>query len=283
MKYIEEINDIIIKADHLLKTLFFKLSPLYREKFGPEQDVTVPLFTTLHSTSESILVLLLNQAIFDADVLLRTVMEGTIKYCCLMTGSQQERHEKYIEYKYKLTEIDMLLDHFKALETINILKKHSDNSVEPFKLSVLEENEVEQLQKLYPTKIRNDIKFRWSYQSLLRNLADNHLEYEAQLGSFSTYSLTSHFCHYDWTGVSSRQTQITGAPSEEIIVFDVGHAIRIVANLLSFEAFRVLEYMRGNNYNSMDVSKLSMETIDFINELIQEGNGIIESAIKEDI
>lgn len=282
MKYFEEISDFFIKADHLLKTMFFTLSPIYKDKFGSEQDVTVPLFTTLHSTSESILILLSNQAIFDADVLLRTVMEGTIKYCYLMTGSQKERHDKYIEYKYKLTEIDRLLDHFKALETINILMKHSDNSVEPFKLSVLAENEVEQLQKIYPAKIRNEIKSRWSYQSLLRNLADHHPEYEAQLGSFSTYSLTSHFCHFDWTGVSSRQAQIADAPCEESVVFDVGHAIRIVANLLSFETFRVTEYMRGNNYNSTDTVKLSMDTIDFINELIQKGNEIIKFAIEED-
>ena len=77
MEYIEEVGKYIIQADEYLKSLLFKISPLYRKEHGYNQDVTVPLFTTLHSTSESILILLLNQSIFDADVLLRTVMEGT--------------------------------------------------------------------------------------------------------------------------------------------------------------------------------------------------------------
>lgn len=281
MKYIDEIGSILIKSDRLLKSMYSTLTPIYKEQFGPGQDVTVPLFTTLHSTSESVLALLFNQVVFDADVLLRTVMEGTVKYCYLMIGSQNERYDKYIEYKYKTTEIDMLLDHFKALETINILERYSGNSIEPFKLSILSIDEVERLQKIYPAKVRNDIKRKWSYQSLMRNLADIHPEYEAQLGSFSTYSLTSHLSHFDWTGVSSRQAQISDAPYEENVIFDVGHAIRIIANLLSFEVFRVTEYLRGNNYSSVAATNLAMETIVFITELIQQGNGIIESAIKE--
>lgn len=64
-----------IKADEYLKKLIFTLSLLYKQEHGDCQDVTVPLFTTLHSTSESILILLLNNSILDADVLLRTVME----------------------------------------------------------------------------------------------------------------------------------------------------------------------------------------------------------------
>lgn len=80
MEYIEEVGKYIVQADDYLKSFLFKISPLYRKEHGGNQDVTVPLFTTLHSTSESILILLLNQSIFDADVLLRTVMEGLPDY-----------------------------------------------------------------------------------------------------------------------------------------------------------------------------------------------------------
>lgn len=283
MEYIKEINNIIAKTDSLIKNLFFSLSPIYKDQFGIDQDAAVFLFTTLHSTSESILILLLNQAIFDADVLLRTVMEGTAKYCYLMTGSKQERHDKYMEYKYKLTEIDKLLDHFKAIETIKILKKYSSNSTKPFELSVLTENEANQLKSLYPAKVRNEIKGRWSYQSLLRSLADTHPEYKAQLGSFSTYSLTSHFGHFDWTGVSMRESQIMSSSNEDDIIFDVAHAIRIASNLLSFYIFRVSEYMRGNNIGISRTAELSMETITYIDELINMENIIIESVADEDI
>ena len=185
--------------------------------------------------------------------------------------------KKYLEYKIKMTEIDLLVDHYKAVEAADILKKFSNNNIKPFEISILTKDEEERLKKLYPAKVRNEIKHRWSYQFLLRELANDNHEYEAQVGSVATYSLTSHFCHYDWSGVSSRQAQIANAhSSNESEIYDIGHAMRILANLLSFEVFRVAEYMRGNNYNSKEASYLSMEIIDFIEELIEKENNIID-------
>lgn len=154
MKYIEEVEKHIVKADNFLKSLIYMLAPLYKAGHGENQDVTVPLFTSLHSTSESILILLLHQSIFDADVLLRTVMEGTIKYCYLMTGTDDEKIEKYNEYKVKLTDIDKISDHKKAVEAIAILREFSKNSITPFECSVLSDKELIDLLKQYPKKER---------------------------------------------------------------------------------------------------------------------------------
>lgn len=145
MEYIEEVGKYIVQADEYLKSFFFKMSPLYRKEHGDNQDVTVPLFTTLHSTSESILILLLNQSIFDADVLLRTVMEGTIKYCYLMTGTDDEKKEKYIEYKIKLADIAKISDHKKAIEAVDILREFSENSTKPFECDILSDEKLSEL------------------------------------------------------------------------------------------------------------------------------------------
>lgn len=259
MEYIEEVGGNILKADEYLKSLFYKLSPLYKKEHGENQDVVVPLFTSLHSTSESILILLLNQAIFDADVLLRTVMEGTIKYCYLMTGTVDEKKDKYTEYKIKLTDIDKILDHNKAVEAVDILKEFSKNSTKPLELSVLSDKELSALSGKYPKKDRDALKRKWSYQALLRSLAHTNPEYEAQFGTLSTYSLTSHFCHYDWTGVSSRNAQIMDSVNPDAIVFDIMHCNRILSNVMSMELFRVGEYMRGNSFYSQEITALGQK------------------------
>ena len=80
MNYAETIHPLIVESDQLIKEIIFELAPLYKNEFPHGQDVTVPLFTVLHSTTESVLILLLNGAIYESDVLLRTIMEGTIKY-----------------------------------------------------------------------------------------------------------------------------------------------------------------------------------------------------------
>ena len=99
----------IIEVDKSIKTLFYCLAPLYKPEHSKEQRVTIPLFTSLHSTSESILILLQNQAVFDADILLRSIMEGTVKYCYLMIGNSDEKESKCDEYEHILCEIDRLM------------------------------------------------------------------------------------------------------------------------------------------------------------------------------
>lgn len=279
MKYIEEVEKHIVKADEYLKSLIYKIAPLYKKEHGENQDVTVPLFTSLHSTSESILILLLHQSIFDADVLLRTVMEGTIKYCYLMTGTDDEKKEKYTEYKVKLTDIDKLSDHKKAVKTIEILREFSKNSTKPFECSILSDKELVELSMQYPKKEREKLKQKWSYQSLLKNLAQTNQEYKAQLGTLSTYALTSHFGHYDWTGVSSRVAQMRESVNPDAIIYDILHANRILSNVLSMEMFRVMEYMRGNKYYSAEVSTLSMEVFEFINGMDKINNDLLERSL----
>lgn len=282
MEYIEEVGKYIVQADGYLKSLLFKISPLYRKEHGDNQDVTVPLFTTLHSTSESILILLLNQSIFDADVLLRTVMEGTIKYCYLMTGTDAEKKEKYIEYKIKLADIAKISDHKKAIEAIDILREFSNNSTKPFECDILSDEQLSELKEKYPKKMQNKLKQKWSYQALLRSLAKTNHEYEAQLGTLSTYSLTSHFCHYDWTGVSSRNAQIIESENPNAIIFDIMHSIRILSNVLSMELFRVAEYMRGNRIDAPEVAALSMEVLKFVSDLDILNNNMLERVLKVD-
>lgn len=279
MQYIEEVVKNIVKADDYLKGLFFKLAPLYKGEYGKNQGVVVPLFTSLHSTSESILILLLNQAIFDADVLLRTVMEGTIKYCYLMTGTESEKEEKYAEYKEMLTDIDKLSDHHKSVEAVDILKEFSMNSTKPFEISILSDEELKTLSEKYPRKERDALKRKWSYQSLLRSLAREYPEYKAQLGTISTYSLASHFCHYDWTGLSSRNDHIMNSVKPDAIIFDVMHCNRILSNVLSMELFRIAEYMRGNGFFPQDVIELYSEVYDFVISLDRYSNELLEKVL----
>lgn len=74
-----------------------------------------------------------------------------------------------------------------------------------------------------------------------------------------------------------RQAQITDAPDKKAIVYDIAHAVRIISNVLSFYIFRVTEYMRGNKYCSQVAEELSVVAIEFISELIEQGNMLIQN------
>lgn len=278
MNYEDKIQEHIFLADKLIKDVINTLSPIYKENGEKFQDVTVPLFTSLHSTSESILVLLsFNSALFDADVLLRSVIEGTIKYCYLMSGNNKEKNEKYLEYKIQLTDLDKISDHKKATKSISILKKFSQNSTKTLETMLLNDQEFNQLQAKYPRNTRNSLKTKWSYLKLIESLAKNNQVYEAQLATLSAYSLSSHLVHYDWTSVSMRQEQINIAHTEKNIELDFAHGIRIISNMLTLYVLRISEYYRSSDKQPDDILELSAAILDYASELVDVGNTIIET------
>lgn len=160
MQYREAIRCRIDTALFLMNELFVSLAPLYQENCGREQEITVPLFTMLHSTSSTILTILNEEmALPDADVLLRTVMEGTVKYCYLLNGTPEERSVKYEEYRYALYGMEMVSDHKKAMETLRIFEEFSiENSTIPFEASVLPEDFLKAIQSQYTKKQKTKSK-----------------------------------------------------------------------------------------------------------------------------
>lgn len=277
MVYSELVGERIDTAMFLTNALFFSLAPLYQEGGGREQEVTVPLFTMLHSTSATILTLLSEEmALPDADVLLRTVMEGTVKYCYLLNGTPEERKAKYEEYRYALYEMEMLSDHNKALETLGIFKEFSiENSTIPFEANILPDDYLNGLRSKYTKKQKDEIKKRWTYQAMLRSLARNKPEYKAQLGSLSTYASTSHYAHFDWTGLSSRHAQLKANAHNTDTHYDVVHAFRIISNILSFAMFRVWEYTNVYGTKSQETHQILGEMAKEVRELDAFANKVL--------
>ena len=276
MLYYDEMYNHLRKADKFLKQIITLFSPLYKkERLDIDQYVPVSLFTCLHSTSESILILLETQAVFDADVLLRTIMEGTIRFCYITSGSQEEINVKLNEYSVMQVEIDSLSDHYKAIETINVISKYSLNKTESFEVSVLSDKRVEELKSRYSSRQKNDLKTRWSYKNLLQSLANTDELFKWQLGTLSAYSFTSHLIHYDWEGLSQRQEQIFSSSVGLNDQYDYGHGVRILSNTLCFACFRAIYYKRLYQLNDSNIDTALLKLLDFINELDTINNRMI--------
>ncbi|MEO1768870.1 DUF5677 domain-containing protein [Candidatus Enterococcus ferrettii] len=276
--YRDKIKEYILLANIFIKDFFEILIPIYRDEFNDElQDVTTFLFTSLHSTSESILLLSFNEsALYDADVLLRTVMEGTVKFCYLLSGTKEQRKAKYKEYKVFLTEINELDEHEKSIESIAILKKFSNYSVKTLELDILEEQRIRELEEKYSKNNRRKLSGRWSYKKLLNKLAETDVIFESQLATLSAYSFSSHLIHYDWSGLSTRQSQILNAYSEDRLELSFGHAIRILSNVLSFYNFRVIYHCKCYDIFSEEIREMVLTTFDYIKELDEVANELVD-------
>lgn len=114
---------------------------------------------------------------------------------------------------------------------------------------------------------------------MLRDLAQNNTNYKAQLGTLATYSMTSHLCHFDWTGVCSRQDQMANSQADDAYFWDTAHCLRILSNVMSMELFRVAEYLCNCKVELLEALSLSTEVLDFINQIDQYITKIAEEKI----
>lgn len=277
MEYLHMVQEHIELAMGLTNALFLSLAPLYQENHGREQEVTVPLFTLLHSTSSNILNLVIERmALHDADVLLRTVMEGTVKYCYLLNGTPEERYRKYNEYRFMLYDLEQIADHNKAIETLEIFREFDiQNSTLPFEANILPDEQRNIIHSKYSKKAKDELKRRWTYQAMLRSLAESRNEYKAQLGTLSTYASTSHYAHFDWSGLSSRLAQLHAVAKEETANYDIAHCYRIVSNILSFELIRALEYIQVYGLKSRESLQIIEEVFNETSKLDALANELL--------
>ncbi len=179
-----------------------------------------------------------------------------------------------------LYEMAKLEDHFKSTEAIEIIKKYSKKSTKPFEQDILDELTVSALNSKYSSKIKNKIKSRWTYKNMLKELAENDSNYEAQLGTLTTYSMMSHFCHFDWNGVFSRQCQIEDSQEKDANIWDTLHCLRVLSNVMSMELFRIAEYLKKCKVPLPNVEKMALEILDFVLQIDEYNNKIIEENVK---
>ena len=275
MSYFSVVNPHLNEAESKMVQIMQSVSPFIKKKYDDSQNVLASLFLTLHLSSLSIIKLLEIRAVFDAEIILRSILEGTMRYCFLITGSDVERKEKYNEYKVLLTDLHNLQDHYKAIRTIETLKKYSTNSTVPFELSVLDDIEVDRIKQTYTRKRKTELQTKWSFNHLLESLADHNELYGAQLGSSFSYSASSHLLHFDWIGVSQRILASSSSLTEDTD-HAIGHALRILSNTMSFLLFRLAEYMQVSETRRKVTAKLALDLYDQISEIDIQLNNIID-------
>lgn len=89
-------------ASHFIGSCFDIASPYLDQEYKDVNPlvrfVSSQLFIDCHLTSESVLILLMEGKEWDADILCRSILEGSFKYIYMLLGSPEEVVKKVEEY-----------------------------------------------------------------------------------------------------------------------------------------------------------------------------------------
>lgn len=181
--------------------------------------------------------LTINDKLWDADIIDRSVLEALIKLNFIVYAPTDEEKQKRLnEFWNDLWEINSL--------------KHSEHSKKhlnhfPDKLSqlahlsvILTDKEEEELKNKWNRKDRKALEQKWSFSEMLFSLIKDYKgqTFEMMIGLAHEYRMCSHIAHGDETGIGIIAERKSRPENERQIVHR-GHFIKLLSNCLAYASW----------------------------------------------
>lgn len=246
----ETLMKFVESASYVLHE-YFQMTSIYFDKHSEISPyhtyVLKQLPISCQLTSESSLILVGNVRIWDNEMLIRSIMEGTVKFIYLTLGSNEERDRKIIEFWDVLPEISQIKRSKRAKVLLDILGEPLTNYMDFIKGVILDEKTIEELERKYPRKIRKQLEHKWSYSEIVKELLQYPLYNNIQ-GLFHSYGIGSQLIHQDADALNviiDHYKRVTDRREAK----ELAHGCRQISDILTFAAMRYFAFTKLYNEN----------------------------------
>jgi len=188
----------------LLRELLPLMSPVGRYQYRAKEHAHSigALASACARSSESVVLLCAYGQLWDAEVVSRSVCEGTLKFMYLLQAVDtfEKRHD---EYALDLFHIGLLKDHKKAEELLAGVADPEAPYWRPIQERLLSPDELTDIESRFDKYARRSLETKWCFSGLLRHLARSGDPAFSNISCFSHgYSMSSHLMHADSIGTS---------------------------------------------------------------------------------
>jgi hypothetical protein len=139
-------------------------------------------------------------------------------------------------------------------------------------VSILTDEEVDSLKDKYSKNYISKLNKKWSYKNLLKKLIETDKIYSVLATTYYSYSLSSHFIHYDGEALYMRSESTRLQAVKNDYNLELAHVLRIISNVLAMMLLRTGEYISKYNISS----KKTNETVEEAISLQREIDGIVD-------
>ncbi|MGL5717990.1 MAG: DUF5677 domain-containing protein [Paraclostridium sp.] len=186
--------------------------------------------TVAQLTSESTIILVSEEKIFDAEVLLRVVLEGTVKMIYMSIGNEEERKLKSQEFWDTLAKIDTLKKSAKAKTLIDTFSRFKETAIGGY----LElDREIKDFQEDTSSKIRKRIENKWAFNNMIEEISNNSQEWNELKSISLTYNQSSNLTHMDSIAIGMIMDRMIRPDLQ------VDHTCKILSDILILSEFRL--------------------------------------------
>lgn len=230
MRLIDHYNKTVVSCNEATDSIknYIELMP-----FGKRKSTAKSFAYFLNSRMQSTLCLLREGYPWDAEIILRSIAEATLKHAFIFLN-----HEKtdcrIKEFWDDWSEINSLQQSSRATFLIDYISQ--DNSLRDniIPLILTKQKETDIRDKWPRGKIKN-LKNEWSYGNILKSFS-NEKKMSSIYGLMFNYGMSSHLLHADESGIGSEIDRTNRTAEEQQIAHEL-HSTRILNDLYSFIIF----------------------------------------------
>ena len=202
------------------------------------------LLASCYVSTESVLILIASLKLWDAEMVLRSVIEGSLKFVYLCVGEETEIKKKFDEYQNHLPEINRLKRHQRLATLLSAVSDRENNEWKPFRDLLLSEREKMELETRYPRNVRKQIEQKWSFHSIINSFHQAGIEELDRFKHlFYGYGQGSHVLHQDSDGINMIWEREQRDDNRRFAI-EIAHGAREMSDLLIMAFLRYLAILR---------------------------------------
>jgi hypothetical protein len=261
-KHFEIINSNNLLLFGTLKDYIIEINPI------------LPLIEFIIARIETVTSLIIDDKLWDAEIILRSALETFIKLLFITTSSEEEREKRIYEYWHSLAEINSLTMSEQGKRNLKYFGNSELHKLAYLPLILSDENE-NTLRDKWPRKKRHELEQKWSFSEMLKSISAsyNGQPMEMLLTLTHGYRMSSHVMHGDELGISiiiERENRI----QEERDKANRGHFLRLISDCCTYCTFVGCESMSFLGLQDEKIIFLkSMNYLNSIQDVIDRYSG----------
>jgi hypothetical protein len=189
------------------------------------------------STSGSALYLISELKLWDAEILLRTVAESSLKLTFICIGDESEQQARTDEFLVVLPEIARLKRHRRAEELIHRVADVHPEQWRPITDVLLSPEEYQALNARYPKARRDSIEKRSGFARIAEELGRSGKQFQDLVAMMYSYGMGSHAVHQDGDAILMMWEREQRG-EERIRAVEQAHGARGISDVVTFAYLR---------------------------------------------
>jgi len=193
-----------------------------------------------HTSSEGLLFLIRVERGWGAEMIVRSVAEGTAKLAFIEQANESVRVNRAEDFWEAGLDLAALSDDRRIREFFDSFPDGADDAMwRPHREMLLSDERRAELEAKYPGKLRHDHNHQWSFRQLNKALGEEgHQLFGKYARGRFWYSLSSHVLHADAVAVAAAWDRFGNRTEEQRLALELAHGARLVSDVL------LLAYMR---------------------------------------